>query len=240
MHPTDETLLTLLHGEMTDLPRGTVSKHVSECPSCFERLIELKKDEAEQAVMLSALDLPVPPVDVTMIRRRARRWRRAPTLAAAAAAVVVTVAAAMPNSPLRVWLRDRSTPAASTPEATPPAPTEQSAAFAIEVNPGLGFTVQIIRPQASGTIRITHGDQSFVTARAIGGVVSYRVQPAKLLLDNREPAERYEITLPRTLRGVRVEVGRRQVYPDGATDLAPADSVIVTLTRNFPNEGIQP
>jgi len=239
MHPSDGTLLALLHGEASDLPHGALSKHVSECPPCFQRLIDLKKDEAEQAVVLSLLDLPVPPVDAASIRKRARRRRRVPTLAAAAAAAVVTVAAAMPNSPLRVWLRHRDSPAASTPGVVTSVHPEQAATFTIEVSPGDEFTVQILRSQPFGTIRITHADQSFVSARAIGGVVSYRLQPARLLLDNRAPADRYDITLPRTLRGVRIEVGRREVYPGKSPAAAPADTVTITLTGNSTHQGMQ-
>ena len=89
-------------------------------------------------------------------------------------------------------------------------------------------------PQHTGQVRIVRTDLATATVRALGGDVGYRVGPGRINLDNRQPAERYDITIPRSLQQFALLAGGRVLlridphHPPGVSD---------TVTIEFSRHG---
>lgn len=233
MHPTDEDLLALLHGELRGPAADQVRLHLDACPACASRRDAIGREEMERDLLLRALDFPVPPISAAIIRTRASARRR---LARAAASIGVlttlaTAAAAMPGSPVRTWLEKVLAPAPPQPAPAARRPAEGAAADGVEVAAEGALVIELRRSQAAGQFRIAVTDRATVTARAVGGDVGYRVGPGRVTLDNRVPATRYDITLPRTLANVTVLVGGRILWRIGTDHPAvPFDTLTFDLS----------
>ncbi len=223
MHPTDSDLLAMLHGELREPAADQVRLHVEVCSGCASRRDAIAREEADRALLLRTLDFPVPPISAAIIRTRAQARRRLIRAAASIGVLttLVSAAAAMPGSPVRTWLEKVLAPAPSQPAPAAPGPAEGPAADGVEVAAEGALVIELRHPQAAGQFQIAATDRATATARAIGGDVGYRVGPGRVTLDNRTPAARYEITIPRTLANVTVLVGGRILWRIGA-DPPPA------------------
>lgn len=251
MHPTDDELLADLHGETPEMP-GRHVNHVAECAECRTRLDALTREDAAQAALLRALDLPVPRVTAATVRKLAfRRFPRPGLVAAAAALTLITAAAAaaaaMPGSPLRSWfVKEARAPQTLHTLPITPTPVDSGranapAAVGVQVIPGDDFTIELKRPQTTGLVLVNYADQPFIAAQAFGGVVAYHLQTAKLVLDNQTPADRYEITLPRRLLRARVVVAGHTVFQTNPHAGVPGhDSITISLTPAVPSQRRMP
>lgn len=235
MHPTDFDLLAHLHAEAGQPGAGTVRRHLETCRACFERRQELGREESEQRRLLRALDAPVPLITVEAIRRRSRVALTGVRIAASIALLVTlaSAAAAIPGSPVRAWLRRLTAPAARPP-AQPPAVVPQPAASTdgVQVAATGSLVIMLGTPQRTGQIRIVRTDLVTATVRAVGGDVGYRIGAGRIILDNRLPADRYDITIPRALeRFVLLAGGRVLLRIDARHPPGASDTLTIELAR---------
>lgn len=234
MHPTDFDLLADIHGETLE-PGAATIRHVEECRICLERRHLLDREESEQRRLLGVLDVQAPLIPVGAIRRRAA-VRRSRVRVAASIGVFVTVAsaaAAMPGSPVREWLRGRWAPVSTAP-ALPKAaiPKRNSSTDGVQVAASGSLVIMLGTPQDSGQIRIVRTDLTIATVRSIGGDVGYRVGPGRINLDNRLPAEWYDITIPRGLERFALLSGGRVLLRIDPRHLAGlSDTVTIEFSR---------
>lgn len=236
MHQTDGDLLALLHGEPVWPGEDAARGHLEACRLCAGRLESLRREETEQRTLLRVLDVPVPAVTAATIRRRAAARRRSVRIAASLGALMTlaSAAAALPGSPVRGWMRDLLAPNVSAPRlpaARPP--TVRPATDGVEFSAIGTLVIELRFPQVTGQIRIVRTGSEVAAARAIGGDVGFQVGSGRVTLVNRRPAERYELSLPRSLAQASVLVGGRLLVRLRARDSAPrADTLTFDLSRH--------
>ena len=234
MHPTDFDLLALLHGEPVWSGDDEARRHLDTCVVCVGRLESLRREEMEQRTLVKALDVPLPPVTAAMIRGRAIASRRNFRMAASIGALMTlaSAAAALPGSPVRGWIRNLLSQGVVAPALPAASPSPARAATDGIEWPAIGaWVIELRHPQATGQIRIVRTDSSIAMARAIGGDVGFQVGSGRVVLDNRRPADRYEISLPRNLIRASVLVGGRLLVRLRAPDSASrADTLTFDLS----------
>ena len=108
MHPSDATLLALIHGELDD---RAVERH-ADCTSrraleCAGRSAALARAEAETEALLSLLDHPVPSRPMPVPRHARPRWARPAIAASLALLLAGAAAAAVPGTALHRWIAAR-------------------------------------------------------------------------------------------------------------------------------------
>lgn len=215
MHPTDTALLAIVHGELWGSGAEEVRLHLDDCASCSSRRDSMRREEEATDLSLRVLDLPVPQVSAATIRTRALARRRIRAVAASIGALVTlaSAAAAMPGSPVRAWFVRLLNPTSAVSTTHLAAPVEaQPAADGIEIPVQGALIIELRHAQRAGRIQIVGSDGRTAAARAIGGDVGYVVGPGRVILDNRRPAVRYEITLPHHLTDVTLLVGGRVLW----------------------------
>ena len=114
MHPTETTLLALVHRELSGARLEEVLAHLEHCSDCEQKACaELRADD-EIATLLGYLDHPTPALRPPVVARpsRAGRLRRAALAAGIAGLSAAAAAAAVPGTRVHDWLRNRL-PAAS-------------------------------------------------------------------------------------------------------------------------------
>lgn len=188
-HPDDGRLQSLADGELTEAERADMEKHLDVCPPCLARLRTLEGERLLVGRVLEA-DGPSPERQQaarrTVIERAAanaraasRPWWRG-NLARAAGLVLAlagAASAAIPTSPLRVWLQERlAQPAPPAPESgpltvTPPPVVPEPVAEVTEAGIQVGsvdavLTVSItgIAPGGHLEVLLVDGQQSGVYA----------------------------------------------------------------------------
>jgi hypothetical protein len=214
MHLTDRELETLADGELRSPGGESAHRHVAECAVCAEALARREARNREVAALLWAVDhaLPVASSDL-LIARATRvprsRWRAMAAGIAAAGVAVVGAAAAIPNSPLRVYLRRLAkTEGAASAVQQSPEPSASSLAFASANVVNVIFTSM----QPSGEIEVTLGDSAVVRVAHRAGSVSYLLTADGVLIDNGGSRASYEVTVPRASASVRIRVGSRVIF----------------------------
>jgi hypothetical protein len=161
------------------------------------------------------------------------RWAAGFILTAALAGTAVAV----PGSPVREWLRSRTSapPVESVPEAAKPAaPPALTAGIAIV--PGSTLDIEFTRQQENGHARVVFTDGDQVQVRAPGGAASFSTDGERLVIDNSAPSADYEIDLPRGAPWIAIRVaGTRVLLKQGdrvtlSRGVAQSASWIVPLT----------
>ncbi len=70
-----------------------------------------------------------------------------------------------------------------------------------------------------------------MTLHAFGGAVGYQVGDAKIVVDNRRPAERYALEIPADLRRLTVMLGGRVIFQSDSQPAGlPANGTISLST----------
>ena len=215
VHPTDSELLALVHHE-SSVDRPAIQAHTASCEQCQLRYRTLAQDDGAIASLLTLLDAAVPTIPVAGIARRARLARRSRLVAAAAAAILVAATAAatvIPGTPLHPFFRSVfGKPTLQNQPALRPAPAPADSG-GVTVAADTAVTIALRDPQPSGEIQfVWRAGAPVVSVRAIGGDVGYTVRTGRVLLENRQPALRYVITLPPTTRVVTLMVGDVAVW----------------------------
>ena len=235
MHPTDATLLALIHGELAVGPKAEVQAHLAYCAACAGRVGELHAGDAQVGRLLVTLDHPVPRLDPPATAAGTPRLRR-PLLAASVALLVAgAVAAAVPGTPLQRWIHGRSNASghAETRSATPApmrAPADDQAAGGVEVPVVHGLTIVFGQSEPDGILTITVADRPDVSLRAFGGAVAYQVGEGRIVVDNRRPAGRYALEVPSALRRLTVLLGSRVIFNSDGRPLGTAGRDTISLS----------
>lgn len=223
-HLDDGAIVRFLDGEAAVDERAGVEAHLAACPRCTERLAALRRRSVNLGVLLARGDFALPPApaapaDELAARRAARRAPMRPWLQAAAVAMLM-VSAGLFAAPVRDWVRglvgSGATPTAERPAPAPTAPSAEAplAGARIQFTPqGAELSVEIAHPQAGGVLRLEAGTASTASAevRAPAGTAPAEllVLPAALRIAN-DPSSvaEYRVTVPASVRRVRVRVGR--------------------------------
>ena len=216
MHPTDATLLALLHGELDDRAASAERTHLASCAECAARAAALGRADAETGALLSLLDHPVPSRPMPVPRHARPRWARPAIAASLALLLAGAAAAAVPGTALHRWVVARFS-AAPAPEPRPapvaPAPRPAEAqAGGVEL-PGSGaLTVTFAMPESAGRLMVSAGSRGGAVLHAFGGDVGYQVGKGRITVNHRRPAGRYPLEVPADLARLTVVVAGRTVF----------------------------
>jgi anti-sigma factor RsiW len=227
VHPSDATLVAMIHGELTDGAAARLRAHLAECADCAALEAELRAGDSEVHRLLTVLDHPVPRLHPPVAAARVPLLRRAALAASLALLLAGAAAAAVPGTPLNRWIRDRLAPSVPagghrTVQAPARAAPGMQAAGGVEVPATRELTLVFDEPEPAGLLTVARADRPDVSLRAFGGAVAYQVGDGRIVVDNRRPALRYALEIPMGLPRLTVLVGGRVVFdsdhrPLGAT-----------------------
>lgn len=238
MHPTDEALLALTHGELERAAAEVVRAHCAGCASCAARAAAARTEDGEIRRLLGLLDHPVPRLPVPAARWAARRGRSAALAASLALLVAGAAAAAVPGTPVNRWLRSRLDGAPPTaPRAAPPAPTPvpsgpAQAASGVELRTSRSLVIAFAVPETDGIMAATRTDRADAAFRAYGGAVAYQVGDGRISVNNRQPARRYTLEVPAELTDLTVTVAGRVVFHSTARPMPAGSAVAIPLSAD--------
>jgi hypothetical protein len=227
-HPEDGVLLRLLDGE-ADAAEQAAGAHAAGCAECRARMDAMVRRRDRLNALLARTDFPVPAASAPepgVIPLHARRREAAPARPwlRAAAIILVVLGVGVMASPARAWIArwiteawesvagDGDAPPAPAPAPTPaPEPAEQTAAAQVGFVPtGAELTVVVAHAQDAGALTVAAAQGESATAEVVGGTGSadLLVLPAALHVRNVPgSAAEYRLTLPSSVRRVRVRVG---------------------------------
>jgi len=234
VHPSDATLLALIHGELNGRDEESARAHVAACADCAGRSVALARADAETEDLLRLLDHPVPSRPLRVPRQARPRWARPAIAASLALLLAGAAAAAVPGTALHRWIADRLG-TAPAPQPAPVAPAPRSAetqAGGVEL-PGSGaLTVTFAVPEPAGRLTVSAWSQGGAVLHAFGGDVGYQVGKGRIAVDNRRPAGRYTLEVPTDLARLTVVVAGRTVFDGEREKLAAiGDSLALSLER---------
>jgi len=236
VHPSDATLLSLIHGELSPTPSAEVQEHVTSCEPCGVRLQELRAGDAEIGRLLATLDHPIPRrLPPTAIR--GSRPKRAALAAALALLAAGAAAAAVPGTPVHRWVQEHLAPPVrpdTPPTTTPPAqsPATEQAASGIEIAAPAALTISFGQPEAGATLTVARSDRNDVSLRAFGGAVAYQVGAGKIVVDNQRPAGRYQLEVPNGLARLTVVLGGRVIFTSSGGQVSRSGPDTISLSTD--------
>jgi hypothetical protein len=247
-HATDGDLIRLLDDEFATAD-AELGSHVRECAECSARLARLRSHS--QLISDAIRGLDIPPVDAARIRppfdqvgiarlRRRRRaialWSRPGLRAAAAIVLLAGVAAASPA--VRRWVAERVAQRRESRPVQPAAPDRPSDAPQSSAGSRVWFAPTsselVVRFQArptSGTLALQAVDDDRASAQVVAraGGEELLILPGEVRVRNSTTSTaEYRITLPATVRRVRIHVGPADSQPV-LIDVTPALARSITL-----------
>ena len=83
------------------------------------------------------------------------------------------------------------------------------------------LVVTLLHPQSHGVVDVTVAADGPATVRSRGGAVSYQVGEGHITIDNRAPADAYEIQVPVTLARLVILMGDRVLFRKAGDTIAP-------------------
>jgi hypothetical protein len=235
VHPSNATLLALLHGEVAGARAAELQLHLNKCSECVAATDALRVADTEIDNLLGILDHPAPRRAPPRAAAQGRQLRRAAFAASLALFLAGAAAAAVPGTPLNRWIRNRLErpagsdvrpgPAPSAPPAPAPAPVQT--AGGVEVPVSRGLTIVFEHPEPGGILTVATSGRSDASLLAYGGAVSYQVGDGRIMVANRLPARRYALDIPAGLPRLTILVGGRIVFdtPGGAAGTAAPDTI---------------
>jgi anti-sigma factor RsiW len=210
MHLEEEQLERLRHGQPGAVDEPAIRAHLAECPECQQRLARANRVEGAVFAVLKALDHPPPQLDAEHIvrvarRHRPQRWAAIVLLSAG----VATAVYATPGSPLPRWSRALVSwlTGHQAVTAAPGAP----ALSGIAVSPGTDLLIEIPSALPGAILRVTLTGDSQVVAQAPVGSASFRVEPHRLVIDNRDSAVTIDLRIPAAAAAVEIMLGSRSL-----------------------------
>ena len=235
MHPSDATLVAMIHGELIDGAAAKLRSHLAECGACAALEAELRADDTEVHELLAILDHPVPRLHPPVAASRIPRLRRGALAASLALLLAGAAAAAVPGTPLNRWIRDRLAPSVPagghrTVQAPARAAPGMQAAGGVEVAATRELTLVFDEPEPGGVLTIVKADRPDVSLRAFGGAVAYQVGDGRIVVNNRRPALRYALEIPVGLPRLTVLVGGRVVFDSDHRPLGAAGGDTISLS----------
>jgi len=228
VHPSDETLLALIHGELGDRDAADARAHLGSCADCAARSAALRRGDAEIGALLSLLDHPVPSRPLP-VPRSARPRRARPAIAAALGLLLAgAAAAAVPGTVVHRWIAARLGAAPERrPAPTAPAPTpHEPQGGGVELPGSAPLTVSFAMAEPGGRLTVSAGARGGAMLHAFGGDVGYQVGRGRIAVDNRRPAGRYTLEVPRDLARLTVVVAGRTVFDSERRTLGAAADTI--------------
>jgi anti-sigma factor RsiW len=232
VHPTEASLLALVHGELDGRAAAAIRTHLSGCAECAAIETALRREDADVGALLRVLDHPVPSRSTPALPTPRFRFRN-PALAASLALLLAGVAAAaVPGTALNRWVRGRLEGAPPTaPRAAPSVPTTAptapgQAAGGIEIPTPRALVLAFALPEPDGMLTVRTTDRADAALRAYGGDVAYEVADGRIQVDNRRPARRYMLEVPAALGRLTVLVADRPVFDSAERPLGPTPDSI--------------
>ncbi len=188
------------------------------------------------AMLLRAVDHPVPTISIDTIMSRARRRTRWHAWLGAAAVLFAAGAAAAAVSPSTVVRYVRAVlahqraeiagiarrPAVSSATARRPAQAVRGVSFV----PGNRVDIAFRDRQATGVLRVRIADVPSVQLSHDSSVAAYTLTATGVMVDNAGSSASYELVIPRNVARARVVVGARTVL------IKEADRVTSTGIRD--------
>jgi hypothetical protein len=232
--PDDAMLVRFLDNEASDDERAQVEAAAAADAGVSDRLAQLRTRSQAAAGMLAADDVPVPASLQSFDAVRARapapessRWLRAAVLLAGLGLASLAV------PPVRAWLLDATGlvdgERAGGAVAAAPAVAVDTVVISFDAPPE--FLIELETAQRDGRliVRIADVEQASAELRTSGGTESFFVIPEGIQIVNGDVSTaEYEITLPRTVRDVRIRIPGRE---DVAYTAAESDQRIFELDQ---------
>jgi hypothetical protein len=225
-HPTDTALLGMVHGQSSGW-EAALSMHLNRCEPCRARAADLTERELQIEALLAELDHPIPDRAMPELTgaRETAGWRRAMLAAGVATLVAVGAAAAtLPASPVHRWIDQLLTRTAQRASEQRPVAGPAARVTGVAVPVGNGLVVALRHPQPAGTVEIALVDRADVAVRSRGGDVAYEIAEGRVMIDNREPAERYDIEAPIGIAQLTVLMNDRAIFRKQGDVVTPASS----------------
>ncbi len=221
---------------------GTAARgHASACAECSAVLEEARRDEQRMPTWLSALDYPVPSVDIRELMNRAaargempvrsrrhmhnrfqvKRIGRAPWLGVAATVIAVTVAAAaiVPASPVRLLVQHVMTSVRHNRKDSVNTRTQHDPSRAefrgVAIKPSGPVNIVFNSAQERGAVHIFFGEGSEFSVEGDGDGPTYAVGQNSLSVNNSTTdSVSYRVLIPAAdeTTTVRVAVGGKLRY----------------------------
>lgn len=215
-HLDDGTLQAFLDDELAPEERAGVAEHVLVCDDCRASKEELVQATATFSEKVAILDVAAP--SVSQAPARGRSGLPGGTFVKAASLTLLLAAAAsaaVPGSPVRQWI-DRAvepetvretTPVASEPELSPPAPAPLPAGVALVPT---GPMEIVLTGLEGSTIRLVETDGPSVVVSAVGAAADpvFHTAPGTIGVRGGEGGE-VTVELPRSMVSARLMVDGR-------------------------------
>lgn len=204
--PDDAMLVRYIDNDATEAERSVVENAVAADATVAARLAQLEKRSGAARAAFAAADVPVPPSLDTFDAPRPtpRIWLRAALLIGALGVGAFAV------PPVRAWILDtlgRSS-GRSGAAVQPPVPVViDTVGIFFDAPPE--FLIELEAAQRDGRLIVSVADvgQAGAELRTPGGTESFFVTPEGLQIVNGDVSTaEYEITLPRTVRDVRIRI----------------------------------
>jgi hypothetical protein len=214
-HLGDAVLMQLIDQEPAT--PAEAREHLGLCESCAARLKQLR--EAGGMLRAALLDVAMPRLDFAGAKIRRRIWLM-PIPIAAAATLVVLASAAAATLPVRAWIMRHLSPEPTT--STPVTPPVTTSAL-VGVKAGIiasfaptdtSLVIRFDRRQSSGALDLSVTGTDRISAQAIDGAAAEElvVLPGELRVVNAATSvANYRVTIPLSVRAVRVVVGTTEV-----------------------------
>lgn len=190
--------------------------------------------------LLERLDHPQPAADAATVMRQAPatrlHWIRR------AAAIFLTIGAAgaayaAPGSPVPAWLDRIVTRIAATPLDSVAPQFGDGAGGGIEIDPSNAIAI-VFTSNGDGEVRIAVRDTVRLSVRAVRGHATFVSESDRLVIENRDSSEDFEIIVPRTARSVEIRVAGQVRFRKEDANIrtaarldARADQYLLSLDR---------
>lgn len=221
---SDAELVRYIDGELEGEERARVEDAVASDPQLAARLDTLRRRQQRLQSMLTRTDPPVPDRRAAVLANvpSATSSRTAPAgsqwLLRAAAVILVLAGIVSLVPPLRAWIVDQLVRVTAPDPAAPPPPPPLSDVpdtVGVEFSHSFqNFDFELVNAQRAGSIRIIVADVETVQAEIrtrTGREEFFRIPEGLRIVNAPGTVADYEITLPSTIRRVRVVVGGREV-----------------------------
>lgn len=215
-HLDDQRLGRYLDGELSDVERSRVERHLDDCDRCRSEVAHLKRTSDRLNALIEKVELPERLRKADVVPRqeseRGGAGSRSLSLRAGAAAAVLLLAAsaAVPGSPVRSWLVDAVHRVQATLVAEEELANGPESAFGLQVRPADGRVAVRIRGAAPGTrVAVRLVEDNLAGAWAPGARL--RSEAGRLEVIDPERGE-VRIDVPRGVRRASVTAGSRTIF----------------------------
>jgi len=247
-HPADGDILRFQDGECSEVERGHIATHITECPACAEasRLFETTTSQLHAALE----DMPVPQVPHAKQRflaaaRNKRsdgrfRWiteQRTPLLRAAVI-LLALFAASMWAPPVRaLFLRllniESSEVVDTVPAAQRTTTTESATSSTVSFVPAAAvFTIHVAAAQPTGSLTIHVVRSASASARITGrssGDALLVTEDGIRIQNSAESSAEYAVMVPATVSQITVQIADGVAASYSPQAIIAQDSMVVRL-----------